>query len=335
MNLQYIFLIFLLQVNPITAYPFNSSFCASCISKINFLQHDNATQKDISNLELGVLNFCDEFNISGCQEAIASERRWLHQPAVKICEQLDFCDSLNYENMILNISPGLSLYYYYDLVIALQDNFNMDTGMVNHTELWSFKIPEPYISADMISLYNDSYYTCSCYICVNERQNTTNSDCYNQIKILKLRTSNYIYYVNTDNGVVLAQIQINNLLGNYKFGHSGMYSYLPTQPAFNNTLYDVNYNGSLFFSEIIFEMEKGTCQSPSSLCFHLVNPRIKIKNLESIFPQQKPRCGLALQMYCPRNFINREMCLKCVIQNQNIFSVCSIQEEEDWCNYVN
>ena len=160
----------------------------------------------------------------------------------------------------------------------------METGTVNHTKLWSFKIPEPYISADMISLENTTYYTCSCYACTGTRYNTTNSNCYRHIKILKLLTSNYIYYVNIKNGIVILQNRINNLSTNYKFGASGMYSYLPVLSGLNNTLYDFNYNGSLFFSEITFEMEQQNCKNNGVMCYNLMNPQVKIQKLESIFP---------------------------------------------------
>ena len=321
------------------SYPFNSTYCVECIKKINYIQHNNNSINTVNDIEKDIISFCDYYNISGCEVKTKKGKEWLYQSPELICRDLDFCDYLSYDNMILDLVNydinNQKIYRYYDLLLLLQEDISLDKNIVNHSKIWSLKIDEPYKSVSVLTNRNTTFYSCLYYGCSGSKPTPENSSPYSSI--LKVTTTNLLYYVNITTGNILYKTNINNIKSSYKHlgDMEGNIPYIPGIQPYNNTFYDSIYNGSLYTTIIHENYEISMCNETvlKSPCLNFVDLDITINELTSIFPTEKPRCGQALEMYCPKNFLNREDCLACVIKNQNIFTVCSIKEEEDWCDF--
>jgi len=326
-----IFLYLLISIINVTySYPFNSTLCVECITKINYIQNNNNTINTINTIEQNINNMCDYYNISGCNEKTKNGKQWLLEPPETICRDLDYCDRLSYENMILDLSAWLhatseKLYRYYDLIVLLKEDILLDRHIVNHTKIWSLKIDEPFKSVTVIDIRNMSNGETSClYECPDVPP--LNIYPYAGTYILKLTTTNLLYYINITTGTILSKYTINNIKTNVALNLS----------PYNNTFYDTTYNGTLYTSIINANFEQSTCNKTSGnvqcLNFLGVDFTSVQTTWDSQFPTENPRCGEALELYCPHNFKNREDCLNCVIKNRDIFSVCSIEDEENWCD---
>ena len=306
------------------SYPFNSSLCVECIKKFNYIQNNNNTINTINSVEQSINNLCDYYNISGCTEQTKKGKEWLFKSPETICRDLDYCDYLSYDNMLEGGSPVGKLYRYYDLIILLKEDILLDQHKINNSKIWSVKIDEPYKSSSVIT------------------GGTSCSSCGGAFYLLKLNTKNLLYYINVTNGNILYKYNINkiqNPLYNPMYGYyKNPPSIVPPPPQITNfIIYDTIYNGTFYNSIININTEQSVLGLPCrpttpTNCSNLISIDFSIEKWDTVFPTEKPRCGQALEMYCPHNFKNREDCLTCVIKNQDIFSVCTITDEEEWCN---
>lgn len=312
------------------SYPFNSSLCVECIKKINYIQNNNNSINNINTIERNINNLCDYYNISGCAERTKKGKEWLFKSPETICRDLDYCDYLSYDNMLVDLDAVVGgrvgkLYRYYDLIILLKEDILLDQHKINNSKIWSIKIDEPYKSNYVLG-----------------RGGEECSSCGKPFYLLKLNTKNLLYYINVTNGNILYKYNINKIQNPPYNPMYGFYKYppsiVPPPPQITNfIIYDTIYNGTFYNSIININTEQSVLASSCSIptptnCSNLVSIDFSIEKWDTIFPTEKPRCGQALEMYCPHNFKNREDCLSCVIKNQNIFSVCTIEEEEEWCN---
>ena len=322
--------LFISIINVTYSYPFNSTLCVECITKINYIQNNNNTINTINTIEQNINNMCDYYNISGCNEKTKNGKQWLLEPPETICRDLDYCDRLSYDNMILSTDNGYigwKLYRYYDLIVSLKEDILLDRHIVNHTKIWSLKIDEPFKSVSVINIHNTSMSSCL-YYCPDVPPLIYP---YAGTYILKLTTTNLLYYINITTGTILSKYTINNIKNNVAL-------YLP---PYNNTWYVTTYNGTAYTNIINANFEQSTCNGTrrggTALCLNFLGVDFTSVQTawDSQFPTEKPRCGEALELYCPHNFKNREDCLNCVIKNRDIFSVCSIEDEENWCRCNN
>jgi len=341
------FLYLLISIINVTySYPFNSTLCVECITKINYIQNNNNTINTINTIEQNINNMCDYYNISGCNEKTKNGKQWLLEPPETICRDLDYCDRLSYDNMILSTDNGYGigwkLYRYYDLIVSLKEDILLDRHIVNHTKIWSLKIDEPFKSVSVIDIHNTTIWagggSLNAYSCLYECPAATgpppNIYPYAGTYILKLTTTNLLYYINITTGTILSKYTINNIKYNVALYNVALYL-----PPYNNTWYDTTYNGTAYTNIINANFEQSTCNKTTGnvKCLNFVGADFTSVQTawESQFPTEKPRCGEALELYCPHNFKNREDCLNCVIKNRDIFSVCSIEDEENWCRRNN
>ena len=123
-----IFLYLLISIINVTySYPFNSTLCVECITKINYIQNNNNTINTINTIEQNINNMCDYYNISGCNEKTKNGKQWLLEPPETICSDLDYCDRLSCESEILDLAAwhhatSEKLYRYYDLIVLLKED---------------------------------------------------------------------------------------------------------------------------------------------------------------------------------------------------------------------
>jgi hypothetical protein len=316
------------SINPLSylksdPYPFSNNECVSCIEKFNYIHSHNASiVKTINQFN----EFCDYYNISGCRNLTNYGSRMINQNSTLICEDLGFCDTLSLDNYLFTTSIGTQVYYFYNSLIGYDVKMLGTSQTLNYTKLWSIKLDEPYESYQLISLstsYNTQnypgYYRCSpCLPSVYEY-------------IIKISTDNYVYYLNETSGVILDRIVVNN---SYKVGWNPTI----TGETGSQYVYDTNYNGSLFSTNILVSpFYISTCNYTSN---HNIYTQKCLSNSVSMtlspininIPKEPPKCGTALEMYCPHSTTGRVNCLNCLVQNKELLSTCSVAEEELWCN---
>ena len=78
----------------------------------------------------------------------------------------------------------------------------------------------------------------------------------------------------------------------------------------------------------------GTAPSLESCIYNNIES-ISLEQWEVHLPKQPPRCGTALEMYCPHTKNGRLECLNCIVRNQNLLSNCDSISEERWCDRSN
>lgn len=331
-----LFLLFVNTVSSIESYPFNSTLCVECIKRINYIHSHNKT---IENISKGINNFCKENSIQGCEVLTSKGEKWIMEDSVKVCEKLNYCDYISLENMIFDLYAltaipfykNVYIYRYYDIILAIKQTNNIENDTMNFNQLWSAKIDEPYQNIEIFQLTNQyitsnypSYLSYSCYKCQGYGT-----------YMLKVDTKNHIYYINITNGIIESRFDIQN-------NQNLPYKFYYTVPTNQNSIFNYVYNSTLYYINSELSVIPSTCNytnpsSGTSSTFNCLYTSIESNTLEPIdliYPEEKPRCGLALEMYCPHNFKCKEDCLNCVIKNQNIFSTCTISEEENWCNYL-
>ena len=89
---------------------------------------------------------------------------------------------------------------------------------------------------------------------------------------------------------------------------------------------NINYN--------ITDSKCNSINNPNQIfnCQNIKINFIRAKKFKPIFSYIHPRCGEALELYCPNNNHNIKYCLNCIIKNEFNLSSCSLKEKENWCN---
>ena len=130
--------------------------------------------------------------------------------------------------------------------------------------------------------------------------------------------------------MILDRIVVNN---------SYMVGWMPsiTGDSVSQYVYDTNYNESLFLTNILVSSIPSKCNYTrnqnvytQNCLYNTVSMTLSPININ--IPKEPPKCGTALEMYCPHSTTGRVNCLNCLVQNKELLSTCSVAEEELWCN---
>jgi hypothetical protein len=309
-----------------TITPFNSSNCTSCIEKFNYLHsHNESIVQFVANMN----DFCDHFNITNCRNWTKKVDKYIMKNSTEICQDLGVCDVLDIDNFIYQDPySNINIYTYYDLLLAFKVNV-LSNSVLNYTQLWSVSITEPFQKFEMVSLQNTyatSQYgiTSGCVVC------SPNSWAE---YILKMTTDNYIYYLNITDGNVLYRLQLN---GNRKLD-------LPismVQEPNSQFVYDIGYNGSVYVNSMVVNSYQSYCNyttptNPTPVSQECLYNDIALVNRTKMriqMPYERPRCGTALEMYCPHNNKGKEDCLSCMVRHREALNMCDVVSEENWCD---
>ena len=318
-------------------HPFNSSECTECIEKFNYLHnHNRSLVKAVNSFN----SFCDSYNISICRNITDYGISFLEQTPSDICRELGYCDVLNIESFVFDIHTATSsiynikLYTYYDLLIAFEETPIVSPPVLNFTQKWNLKLEEPIndelfsvipVDASIIDSSTNTYMG-SCGAC----SSTNNGYEY----ILKMCTENYMYYVNITDGLILYKYRIENI---NKLKSPINYPSKSERNVPAQYIYDTTYNGSLLMSSIVINASLSMCNTGTGQmdCQQNTILSIETQNVKIEMPEEKPRCGTALEMFCPHDGIGREDCLNCIIKNRENLIMCDVSTEENWCDRNN
>ena len=162
------------------AFPFNESECNTCINTINSQREFN--NNTISSFFNTLGNLCDMYNISHCSNMLnKSEDLLLRTNSTTICQNLGYCDELNFNNHVTTIGTGNSKTYvftYYNRLLGLTNNAS-DIGNIQFHTNWSIVLDEPLVTLSKVKFnFNES-----CYSSLNDT-------------ILKIETENHLNYYN-------------------------------------------------------------------------------------------------------------------------------------------
>jgi hypothetical protein len=283
-------------------------------------------------------NYCDYYDINGCEKIIEEGDKIIMSNSTKLCEKLNLCDELTLNNFVIQgpINVNLSIYHYYNNLIGYEIETSTKGDLV-FSKKWTTTLIERYKYASFIlhsgpHMFNNGTYIFSC-----------NEDWNAPIVILKITTRNYVYYLNTTNGIIIERL---NIVNNYipkmplSIKYKQNFSSNPSGEVIN--IYDPIYNGSLYM--VNFNMETlfsyGIRQDPNkdgppyycALCYYSNIKSIKLEKLNLNFPKEPPTCHEALEMYCPTDNNKRETCLDCLVTNKKLLTDCSVLDEENWCD---
>lgn len=312
-------------------HPFDSSQCTECIEKFNYLHSHNKSLIDAVD---SVISLCEKYNISFCRNITDTGMDFLEQSSDDICRELGYCDVMGIENFVFDttILPGykVKLYTYYDLLIAFEETSIISPPIINFTQKWSIKLEEPiekelfnYITINSI-LYNpsseDNYRSCG--------------SCSGDEYLLKMGTEKYIYYVNITNGLILYKYRIENMRNLKSSINNFIYPNKNIAPQI--FISDTNFNGSLFLTSMLFNASLSKCNTDKGLwdCQQNSILSIKTEKVKIEMPEEKPRCGTALEIFCPHENLDKEKCLNCLINNRENLIMCDISTEKNWCDLI-
>ena len=199
--------------NKVYAYPFNSTLCFECIDDFNYIhKHNNS----ITHAMKEVNNFCNDYNITGCNNITTYVDKLIMQNSTVICEDLGVCDKLDIDNFVIDIygkiEQNIKIYRYYDLLIGYRVNI-IGGDILNYTKLWQTKISEPYYDVSKINISTTNDLVCNGYTTIPTPPAPSESKPTNLRDIdyiLKVATDNYIYYMNVTTGTIIDRLPINN-----------------------------------------------------------------------------------------------------------------------------
>lgn len=338
----------------IAAHPFSSDGCVKCIDKINYVHSYN---QSFINLFYNITDFCQKYEIEFCSN-ITDFTGFFNKSPEYICDKLGYCETLDISRYIFDFRHesinkygndynditnkylnNLYLYQYYDTIMCLNKS---STTTLNFTKLWQIKLGEPYKNIRLLNIdtkYIDTNYkpfTGSFMKCIDcSPTYITNSGKFIIINenMLKIDTSNYVYYINITSGQVFNRFNITKNNYNFDIQYDSPDCSSVNSPYMCDTL----YNGGLFSVEFDVVNTVSTCNTTangvitSNQCIYN-NIQSSSTNKYGInFPKPPPRCATALDMYC-HDRTQKEDCLNCLVKNQDKLTTCSIIEEEDWCN---
>ena len=314
-----------------TAYPFNSTECTECIEVFNYIHsHNDSLGEMIDDFN----HVCRELNISGCENITRFADKVLMTNSTEICEFLDICDNLDLDNFVFDTGQhDIKIFRYYDLLIGYK-LIMTDTNVLNFTKVWSIKLEEPYTDINKLVInppydHNSLEIVTGCDVC----------NAYDYI--LKITTENYVYYSNITSGLVFDRLKIEN---NYKPISGGL---INLEPSYNSQqIIDSIYNGTLFTPIIDVNSHVSQCNytgpsssppSPPTLynCIRHTIGAISLGEWKLNIPSEPPRCGTALEMYCPHTRLGKLDCLNCIVRNQDLLSTCNSIDEQRWCDRSN
>ena len=337
-----LFLLFFLPtvLQQTIAYPFNSSKCTECIETFNNIHNHN------DSIVKALNTFCKEYNISDCH--MNQIDKALMTNSTKICEYLEICDDLTTNNFIFDTDPyDIKIFRYYDLLIGFKLDMSQ-SNIMNFTKKWSIKLAEPFKTITTIPLQTPydratmPYIGCdTCNLgkvmTVAGRAETDYPIQANHI--LKVNTNNYVYYINITDGIVFDRLTIK---------HNRLFQGLTNikSPSTSTTITDSIYNGTMFISTIAISSVTSQCNWTDPLsttgtvptlenCIYSQITGIDITEWGVDIPKQPPRCGTALEMYCPHSKLGRSDCLRCIVINQKLLATCNSFDEENWCENNN
>lgn len=342
----------------INAHPFSSNDCVKCIDKINYVHSYN---QSFINLFYNITNFCQKYEIELCSN-ISDFTGFFNKSPEYICDKLGYCETLDisayifdfkresikkygndYNDITNNYLNNIYLYQYYDTIMCVNKS---STTTLNFTKLWQIRLDEPYKNIRLLNIYTKYIYTnynplltglfMKCIDCSPIYiQNGGKIIIVNE-NILKIDTSNYIYYINITSGDILGKFNIANNNFNFDIKYNSPDCSSVNSPYMCDTL----YNGSLV--SVMFDIQNtiSTCNATkngvvtSNTCIYNNMASLTGKDYDIYFPKPLPRCATALDMYChDRN--KKDDCLNCLIKNRDKLTTCSIIEEEEWCNKSN
>jgi len=346
LNIFHLFLFSFL--NNVYAHPFNSTICFECIDDFNYIhKHNNSINKIMTEVN----TFCDEYNISGCENMTNYVDKLIMQNSTIICQELGVCDRLDVDNFVIDIygpiEQNIKIYRYYDLLIGFRVNIISDS-ILNYTKLWQTKISEPYWDVSKININPVGQLLCNGDTTsptppppsqINPDDNFRRYD-----YILKVSTDNYIYYMNVTTGTIIDRLSItNNEPLDLDLYYSNNNQPIVNDYLFNGSIYKLDININVIISNIKYNTTTNdgySCiQNPTTGLWECKRPcnynnvnTINILPLNVYIPEQSPTCHEALETYCPRSLSKRELCLNCLVKNQAILSQCTVLEEEYWCD---
>tara|TARA_B110000261_G_scaffold135740_1_gene153340 strand:- start:245 stop:529 length:285 start_codon:yes stop_codon:yes gene_type:complete len=67
-------------------------------------------------------------------------------------------------------------------------------------------------------------------------------------------------------------------------------------------------------------------------CVYNTIGSMSLTKMEIQMPYEKPRCGTALEMYCPHDNKGKADCLSCMVRHREDLAMCDVITEENWCN---
>jgi len=319
--------------NSFSSYPYNSSECYQCIETINYIHENNISLKELYN---NLDDICGYFNIS-CSKIDKMEYNFLMSNSTQVCEALKKCDTLSLKNYIISgmeqrLPLNLHIFYYYNNIIAYSLNISNNGDTLFNKE-WNIKIDEPYIDAIFIQMTSGSEFINGTHI-----YNCNDCNSPNIINILKINTPNYIYYLNATNGILLDRIHVIN---NYIPPLTQIeitYNYNKTSVIQNNliNMYDPIYNGSLYVVDFNIKTFVSSCSCFGNIypCYYNTIGQISLEQRKFILPSIPLTCDQSLHKYCPNTNITRDQCLNCLISHKDGLNVCSVNQEESWCDNV-